>query len=471
MNSIVKALKDDTRKMTKGDWIIVTIIVIAYSILSFINLGSMKNPQTFRKFKQQWDTATLEINGDAKFISKIRHFSGEEVGENYQVYGSIDGQNYENITAFADTYVFKWEDTPINKKLKYLRISSIGTKHSYSYIGEVQFYDENGNKVSATAANADDKLLVDEPKTVPDTISYLNSVYFDEVYFPRTAYDYANNMTAYENVHPPLGKLIQMIPIITFGMTPFAYRLMGNIAGILMVLVMYVFGKSMFKRSKYAILAAILMAFDNFHFAQTRMGTVDSFLALFVLLSGFFMFKYIMLKPDDDMKEKIKNLFWSGLFFGLSVCVKWTGMYAGLGLCIMFFYKMISEIVKAKKFDKKYIKIMLWCVLFFIIIPATIYVLSYFLFPNVAPYGSVSNFNELVRQTKMIYDYHSKLNAEHPYTSKWYTWPLTLKPVWLYVDLALTDGTWSTIVGLGNPAIWWMRSSCRCSITCKNSNN
>lgn len=281
----------------------------------------------------------------------------------------------------------------------------------------------------------------------------MNSVYFDEVYFARSAYEYANNLEAYEWVHPPLGKLIQSIPLHFLGMSPFSYRLMGNIAGIIMIFVMYVLGKNIFKSRKFALLAGFLMAFDTFHFAQTRIGTVDSFLVLFILISALFMYRYIS-TDNSHLKVKIKNLIFCGLFFGLSVCVKWSALYYGLGIAIVFFAKMLYDYFYSKKDEFKHSLIIIpYCIAFFVVVPLTIYILCYFLFPNVAYYKE-NSISGLLNQTHMVFDYHANLNATHPYTSKWYSWPVMEKPVWFYVGYP-SNGIKSTIVNIGNPAIWW----------------
>ena len=53
-----------------------------------------------------------------------------------------------------------------------------------------------------------------------------------------------------------------------------------------------------------------------------------------------------------------------------------------------------------------------------------------------------------------MYDYHSKLTATHDFSSSWYSWPVMTKPVWFYVGY-YGGNVKSTIVGIGNPAIWW----------------
>ena len=52
-----------------------------------------------------------------------------------------------------------------------------------------------------------------------------------------------------------------------------------------------------------------------------------------------------------------------------------------------------------------------------------------------------------------MFDFHRSLTAAHPYSSEWYTWPLMLKPLWMYVGSF--DGTKSYIATFGNPALWW----------------
>jgi len=454
MNKLYRKIRsfftDESRKMKKNDWIIVGIFVLVYGILSFHNLGATKNPQTFFLFDNINTEATIEIENGAKEISKIRHYSGDEVGS-YTLLGSIDGSSYEEIGEMTDESVFLWSDTEITATFQYLKIIS---KQGGSYIGEIQLYDQFGEKIQTKASNELSKSLVDEANTVPGFISYQNSTYFDEVYFARSAYEYIHNIQVIEWVHPPIGKLIQMIPILFLGMTPFAYRLMGNIAGILMIPVIYAFAKTMFKNRKYAFVAAILMTFDTFHFTQTRLGTVDSFLVLFMMISALFMYKYLLLDKYDSIKKKLKYLFVSGLFFGLATCVKWTGLYLGLGLCILFFGKMILDCIKDKKISKQYIRIILACLLFFVVIPVILYVAGYFLFPNVYP-REVNSIGALINQIKDMFAYHSGLQEPHPFSSKWYTWPIMTRPVWYYVSYPI-EGLKSTIVAIGNPAIWWV---------------
>ena len=91
--------------------------------------------------------------------------------------------------------------------------------------------------------------------------------------------------------------------------------------------------------------------------------------------------------------------------------------------------------------------------LFFVCVPIVIYLLSYMLFPNVAFYTD-NSIAGIFNQIKEMYAYHSGLQATHDFTSNWYTWPFMIKPVWYYVGY-YGGNIKGTIVGIGNPAIWW----------------
>lgn len=184
--------------------------------------------------------------------------------------------------------VFKWNEHHLNTQDTFYKYIMFQSYFDTTTIGEICLYDKEGKKIPITPIEEKAKTLVDEQDTIPNEMNYTNSTYFDEVYFPRTAYEQLNNLPIYEYTHPPLGKLLISIPIHFLGITPFAYRLGGNIAGILMIIIIYLIAKELFKRERYALFAAVIMALDGMHFVQTRMGTADSYLVLFCLTSFLF---------------------------------------------------------------------------------------------------------------------------------------------------------------------------------------
>ncbi len=508
-----KNISDDTAKLTRFDFKILLFFIIFYAVFAFLNLGSTSNPQTYYRFNYSGDEVGLEVKGEMKHISKMRFFTGAEVGR-FTVMTSEDGVLYHNVKNFESYSEFSWEEQELDTDVKYVKFVA---EDPGSYLGDVVLYDTYGNVVK-TKTNDDQSVVInDEVGKVPVQINHMNSAYFDEVYFARSAYEYSHGIEVSEWTHPPLGKLLMAIPIIMFGMTPFTYRFMGALAGLLMIPVMYILAKRLFKNRKWAILAGLLMVFDNFHFAHTRMATVDSFLVLFILLAALFMKQYIDLDKDASIKDKSRNLLLSGLFISCAIATKWTGLYAALALAIVFFADLFKEredgrrkkinynkaskmalfgmvilslipitiyyitliltskgvatgaifwyyfavvilvllglVITAMKKDKSLKKTFLICVIGFVLLPIVIYALSYMLFPNVTGYND-NSLAGIFNQIKDMFNYHSTLDANHPYQSKWFEWPLMLKPVWYYVGYH-GGNLKSTIVGIGNPIIWW----------------
>jgi dolichyl-phosphate-mannose--protein O-mannosyl transferase len=54
-----------------------------------------------------------------------------------------------------------------------------------------------------------------------------------------------------------------------------------------------------------------------------------------------------------------------------------------------------------------------------------------------------------------MFQANQTLTAGHPYSSKWYTWPLELRPIYYWEGEVNDKGMQGNIYLLGNPVIWW----------------
>lgn len=431
----------------KKSSIALIVILVLYTILSFYKLGRNENPQTFVNLKNG-EQLIYRIDSENVVLSDLMIYIGNDLSYVTVFLASdyLDYDTYDYDISHEGDNVFQWNKISINESKKDYSYIILQSYWDTTVLGEFKAYDINGNEVVLTPMGDKEEILLDEQETVPDDYSLMNSSYFDEIYFPRTAYEQLHDLPIYEYTHPPLGKLIMSIPMKFLGVTPFAYRLMGNIAGIFMLLVIYAIAKELFNDEKYGVFAAAIMALDGMHFVLTRIGTVDSFLVLFSLTSFLFFIKYLKIKKEFKLKEKIVPLILSGSFWGMAISVKWTAAFVGLGMGIIYFIDLIWN----KKFN---FKLILWSILAFVIIPIAIYVVSYI--PIISnPNSGITSVSSFFDYQKRMYDYHSKLEADHPFTSKWYTWPIMKKPVWFYSARFKNDKV-GTISCLGNPAIWW----------------
>jgi dolichyl-phosphate-mannose--protein O-mannosyl transferase len=306
-------------------------------------------------------------------------------------------------------------------------------------------------------------------------------MYFDEVYHARTAYEYLHGMQPTEPTHPPLGKLIISIGIAICGMTPFGWRIMGAVFGILMIPAIYCFAKRLFKRTDCAFIASFLLTFDFMHFSYSRIGIIDVFAVFFIMMMYYYMHQYFTMNFNQaGLGRTLVPLFLSGIFFGLGTATKWIAVFGGAGLGVILLTSLgqrFCEYVKARKVLRlrtfsmtnreskeneviartffRYAAItLLWCVFTFVVIPVIIYLMSYIPFMMVP--GPGHNLTDVFGLQKYMYEYHSKMQITHPFSSAWWEWPIIRKPLWLYMGKDVPSGKISSIVAMGNPAIWWL---------------
>ena len=409
--------------------------------------------------------------------------------------------SWRYIYAIKDVAFYEWKTAYIDAPdTKYIRMMPV-VKSGISF-NEIAFFGESPSgrdELLPVKINYDMSYLaeggagraanlIDEQSIVPERPDVMNGTYFDEIYFARTAYENLHSLPIYEITHPPLGKLIISIGILLFGMNPFGWRIIGALAGAAMIPVMYAFGKKMFRKRIYAFFASFLLMFDFMHFTQTRISSVDSFTVLSIMLMYLFMLdSYLNGIHGRPLRDVLLPLALSGIAFGFGVSSKWIALYAGAGIAFIFLLGRIheirtvyygggagrnfpsasranaKEIARTAKRQYDYLKrlyiVLAACVLFFVIIPGTIYMYSYipYLKHNDTAYG-LSGI--MMNNQKYMLDYHGKLTDTHPFESIWWHWPLDIKPIWYYSASGLPASQQADIVNFGNPLIWWTGAVC-----------
>jgi dolichyl-phosphate-mannose--protein O-mannosyl transferase len=134
---------------------------------------------------------------------------------------------------------------------------------------------------------------------------------------------------------------MMMIGIELFGMTPFGWRFMGTLMGVLMVPLMYLLAKQLTKDTKLSFIAMCLMALDSMHFTQTRIATIDSYAVFWIMLTYLFMFRYCRMSWNrEPLKKTLVPLGLCGVTMGMACATKWIGIYASVGLAVLFFWTL-----------------------------------------------------------------------------------------------------------------------------------
>jgi len=259
---------------------------------------------------------------------------------------------------------------------------------------------------------------------------------FDEVYHAKTALQYLRGESPTEWVHPPTAKLLIAIGVWLFGYESWAWRLVPALAGIALAPVFYFLARTVLARERAAVLASVLLLADGVYLVQSRTAMTNIFAVLFQVTAALFIVRSAL---EDRLP--LKGMAAAGLCLGLALSTRWTSLWATgfLGLTLL-------AVRGRRLFRPRELSL---TVLAFLALPVVLYVLSY------VPWMRQNHaFSELWPHTQAVWTYHATLNAEHPYFSKWWTWPLLIRPTWYYFKQD-ADRLIRGIVALGNPALWW----------------
>lgn len=263
---------------------------------------------------------------------------------------------------------------------------------------------------------------------------------FDEVYFPVFAQNYLTDTDFYDS-HPPLGKLLITASIAGFGNNAIGWRVGNVLAGIGLVGITTLFMYSSTKKILPALLVLILLITDPMVLVESRIGLINIFM-IFFSVGGMWCYCLWLRKPNQ-ISWYILTL----VLFGAAGSVKWIG-FGPLAASIIF-----TIILKIS--NKYIIPIKLKHILLLIIIPTLVYLVCFL--PDLLMRYSWNYrewWNYLEWWHSSSYKYHASLDATHPYGSQWWSWPFTLKPLWLYYKSVDSR----TVIGIFEPGnlITWV---------------
>ena len=472
-----------------SDFFCMLSITLIYSAFALYDLGDRTAPITTYDMVQN---QSIELDFGQEIPAALSYYIAPWDHRIFTLEGKRDASgDWISMKDITLANVFTWQEVSIETEGSPETELSAGTgisaetgfsklrltlQDTQASLLEFTFLDGEGNVIAPINAQ-DYPALFDETSMLPKTKTFRNSMYFDEIYHARTAYEFLNGLTSYENTHPPLGKIFISLGIAVFGMNPFGWRIIGTLFGIAMVPLVYLFARRLSGSALCASMGCMLFSFDFMHFTQTRIATIDVYITFFVMLMYYFMYQYSQMSfYDTDLRKTWAPLGACGVSMGFGIACKWTGMYAGAGLALIFFsvlYRRYREYLYAKKepsgtsggishshvirtFHSGARRTVLFCLVFFVAVPALIYLLSYLPFRD---YSGRDLISRMLYNQKTMFQYHSNLEATHAYSSAWYEWPIIRRPIWYYsrvVTKTASGGLREGISAFGNPAVWWL---------------
>jgi dolichyl-phosphate-mannose-protein mannosyltransferase len=471
-------------RLDRRDLVIIASLTALFLVLALLNLGSLAMPSSSFLPAQAGSTAAEELDvvlefGSVQQIGTLYLFFSDAKRTKFELYGSEEPEQWRLLTSYDNdpgkhVHFCSWERLAIgNQSAQALKLRF--APESDGAIGELLVLSAEHERLTPVAVVGEGaQRLVDEQALVRLPITQRSGAYFDEMYFVRTAQEHLRLEEPYEWTHPPLGKLIIALGILLFGMTPFGWRILGVAAAAAMIPLIYLMAKRLFRSSTAGFIAAFLLTFEFMHFAVARLATGEVYLLLFSLGMFYCALEYLSERDEPRGEKPLAASHWlflSMICFGLGIAVKWTAVFGLLALLAL----LIAANVRSKK--------PLWhdgrIILAGILSSGAIYIATYIPYMlsggghalidlqqlplylgylreylatgsiTGSPPGSLTVFDLQMR----MFGYHAGIVATHPYSSPWWSWPVMLKPLWLYSNSL--NGSVSTIVLMGNPLIWW----------------
>jgi dolichyl-phosphate-mannose-protein mannosyltransferase len=460
--------------LNKRDLLTIAVLSILFFSLAAWNLGMTQTPVTAAKFSSGQgfiiDLGSVDYVKSVGLLLKDGYFNltvSAGSPDSWQVIASNILYPYNRDQQAWSVDYYKWYEVNIQQTTQYLKFA-FNESPSSAVIPELSVINADNQQISVASVNSLDSgnqnlsILIDEQDKVQYPATYMAQTYFDEIYFVKSAEQYLNLQVPYEWTHPPLGKLIIAAGISVFGYNPFGWRIMGVIFATLMIPLIYILGKKLFGTWIGAFASAFLLTFDFMHFTMARMATVDTYVVFFSLASQLFFLIYLKNVLKNSWKAPVLPLFLAILFFALGFSTKWLVLYGFVAQLAILAALRLGEVSKLKKglSDKIYAFTdhPFSAILGFLLVAVFVYFLTYI--PDMLAGRSLL---EVFGLQGGMYNYHATLVATHPFSSTWWTWPLLFNPfnaashvpLWLYTS-SLPLGMSSTIVLLGNPAVWWV---------------
>jgi dolichyl-phosphate-mannose--protein O-mannosyl transferase len=302
-------------------------------------------------------------------------------------------------------------------------------------------------------------------------LSSPSQTYWDESYYVPDAYDYLGGgyLVGHGDdpsdklsgeitwVHPPLGKWMIATGVGPLGLRPLGWRLPSAVFGTAAVLLVYLLALALWGSVWWAGLAGLLLSLDGLHIVQSRMATLDVFLATFVLAGVYLAVLDRRAsrrraeggRPVESGRRPSKFVertfgteyrLGSGLMLGAAVATKWSGLFA-----LVFVAALSAQSIPR---DGRRLRTI---VASFVVVPLMVYLASYLVW-----FGQngldLSRFAELQWRMLQHQLHHGTVQPEN---SSPLSWPFLTHPIRYYPPPGPRVGTGGEIWLIGNPVLWW----------------
>jgi hypothetical protein len=457
------------KRVERGDVAVMAALTAVCLMVSLFNLGGHVAPETGWQAAKAGESVTIDFGREVD-LSRIYYYCGindrSGDGSRFTIAARKPAGTFAGLASFAKDDTGIWKFSEVAERTRAVRLTADtpgGRLNEIAFVEKGSRTPLTGIRIAAKEVSDADQgkpeNLIDEQSSFEYAPSFKTGFYFDEIYHARSAWEMLHRIEPYETTHPPLGKLLIASGITIFGMNPFGWRVVGTLFGVALVPLLYLFGLKLFRNRFYAFCSAFLMMVEFMRFAQSRVAVIDVYGVFFILVMYYFILDLFPEGDEHPRRNVNHTLFLAGIAFGIGAACKWIALYAGCGMALLVVLRTATELRQrdfpcaweATGFLLRRIAV---CLIAFGAVPALIYLLAYL--PYLALTGPGHGLADVFRLQAHMLNYHRTLQATHPFSSPWWSWPLDLRPMWMYTGAGLPAGTASTIASFGNPAIFWL---------------
>ena len=188
----------------------------------------------------------------------------------------------------------------------------------------------------------------------------------------------------------------------------------------------------------------MLAASDFLGIVQSRIATLDIFIAVWSVLCIYLALRYV------QSGHRLRWLVLCGVAGGLALGTKWSGGFACVAaLAIILLYRRRSWQEPPGALVWHALRDAVAPALALVVLPVALYVASY---ADYFTKGHHTLSQWWALQHEMWW-FNENLHATHTYASKSYTWIFDYRPVWYYYEQV--HGAVHGIISIGNPLLWW----------------
>jgi len=293
--------------------------------------------------------------------------------------------------------------------------------------------------------------------------------------------------------HPEMGKFAIAAGILVFGDRSFGWRLPAVVAGMVLLTCVYPLARRLGLSPPWAVMALLLAAADPLGITQSRIATLDIFIAAWTGLCILFALRY----AQDGWR--LPWVFLCGAAGGMALATKWSGALALIAAALIILFLWIAQrretpalrgdadaarngdpeakpavaaaadahahdgssaagdLPGASPADDAAPAAPRWpapasrwaaLVAALVLVPVLVYVVSYAQY-----FGSGHTLADWWELHRQMVQFNLHLEATHSYASAAPTWIVDYRPVWYYFD---GKDVYRGVVAIGNPLLWWL---------------